>query len=90
MSTTSEASNSSKGMIRMKEVLEPAPEVPYRLYRWRFVGMIGMVLLFIEYVELRRLKTAQMTLNIAAGMNTVWFGPITNKSTPTFRSCFCF
>jgi hypothetical protein len=29
--------------LETEELEQPSPEVPYRVYKWRFVGLVGMV-----------------------------------------------
>lgn len=56
----------SKGYATVSEISLDGPNAPvvYRLYKRRFLGVIGIVL-----------------LNIVAGMNWPWFGPIAIAST---------
>jgi hypothetical protein len=70
-----------------------SPNVEYRLYKRRFVGLSGMVstdILDGFNVALISGHIPQIALNIVGGMSWPWFGSIANDSTDIysyFRVC---
>jgi hypothetical protein len=65
----------------LEQVPLPEPESPFRLYKRRFVILVAMVRAThpIPY-RTHKLIGLQTMLNLVAGMNWPWFGPISNNS----------
>lgn len=55
-------------------------ELPYRLYKRRFLGLLGMVCFIVFCPWWVYQLYAQVILNIVAGLSWPWFGPIANNS----------
>jgi hypothetical protein len=50
----------------------------YRLYKWRFVGLLALVSIPRTWLSLflHLFGFSQMLVNIGGGLNATWFGPI--------------
>lgn len=73
----------------LQEQAHHNPEVvPYRLYKRRYVGLVGLVrrnLAFADPCFAAENEVPQVFLNFVGGMSCPWFGPIaSNSECPTF------
>lgn len=77
---TVESPISQKQPMIYLEVQDHVPPYTYRLYKRRFLGIIGLVSRNDLHLLISIPHSIQVVLNIVAAMAWPWFGPISNNS----------